>query len=216
VAGFYDDVVDVDDEERRRFAAIPFDRDAFMARAGVAATPGEAGYGLLERLWARPTLDVHGLAGGFTGAGSKTVIPAEGVAKVSCRLVARQDPRRVFELLRRHLEAHAPAGVEVEVEPEGMGEPALTPLDHPALHATAAALEAVWGRPTAFARSGGSIPVVVDLERILGAVPVLLDMGLDDDRLHAPNEKFEVDHYLQGIRAAAATLMALATPSAHR
>ncbi|MDA0699674.1 MAG: dipeptidase [bacterium] len=213
VAGFYDDVVDVSDEERRRFAAVPFDRAAFMERAGVTATPGEAGYGLLERLWARPTLDVHGLAGGFTGEGSKTVISATGVAKLSCRLVANQDPNRVFALLRRHLEAHAPAGVAVEVAAEGLGEPALTPLDHPAVRATARALEAVWGRPAAYARSGGSIPVVVELERILGAVPVMLDMGLEDDRLHAPNEKFDVHHYLQGVRAAAATLQALATSS---
>jgi acetylornithine deacetylase/succinyl-diaminopimelate desuccinylase-like protein len=210
VAGFYDDVVDVGDEERARFAAVPFDRDAFMSDAGVRATPGEAGYGMLERLWARPTLDVHGLAGGFVGAGAKTVIPAEAMAKLSCRLVADQDPRRVFEGLRRHLEAHAPAGVEVEVTPEGLGEPVLTPLDHDAVRAAARALEAVWGRPVVYARTGGSIPVIVDLQRILGATPVLLDMGLEDDRLHAPNEKFEVHNYLQGIRAAAAALLALA------
>lgn len=210
VDGFYDPVVEVSDEERARLAQVPFDRDAFMRDAGVRATPGEAGRGLLERLWARPTLDVHGLGGGFTGAGSKTVIPAEGVAKVSCRLVPDQDPEVVVAQLRRHLEAVAPEGVVVEVVAEGLGHPVITPLDHEAVRRTARALERVWGAPVVYARSGGSIPVVVDLERILGAAPVLLDMGLEDDRLHAPNEKFDVVNYLQGIRASAATLLALA------
>ncbi len=210
VEGFYDAVVDVSAEERARFADVPFDRDAFMADAGVSATPGEPGYDLLERLWARPTLDVHGLGGGFTGAGSKTVIAAEGLAKVSCRLVPDQDPETVVTQLRRHLEAVAPAGVEVEVTTEGLGAPAITPLDHEAVRRTAAALERVWGRPVVFARSGGSIPVVALLQEALGATPVLLDMGLEDDRLHAPNEKFEVVNYLQGVRASAATLTALA------
>ena len=210
VEGFYDDVVELDDVERERLAAVPFDRDAFMADAGITTTPGEAGYGLLERLWTRPTLDVHGLGGGFVGRGSKTVIPAEGVAKLSCRLVASQDPKRIVRLLDTHLRRVAPEGVEVDVVVEGEGEPALTPLDHPAIAATARALEAVWGRPVVYARTGGSIPVVVDLQRVLGAVPVLLDMGLEDDRLHAPNEKFEVRHYLQGILASAVTLRTLA------
>ncbi len=210
VAGFYDDVLELDEAERARLAAVPFDRDAFMADAGIDVTPGEAGYGLLERLWARPTLDVHGLGGGFVGEGSKTVIPAEGVAKMSCRLVANQDPHRVFRLIEAHLRRVAPEGVRVEVALEGAGEPALTPLDHPAVAATAAALAAVWGRPVVYARTGGSIPVVVELQRELGAVPVLLDMGLEDDRLHAPNEKFEVRHYLQGILASAVTLRTLA------
>ncbi|MDF1524383.1 MAG: M20/M25/M40 family metallo-hydrolase, partial [Trueperaceae bacterium] len=210
VEGFYDAVVEIDEEERARLAQVPFDREAFMRDAGVTATPGEAGRDLLERLWARPTLDVHGLGGGFTGAGSKTVIAAEGVAKVSCRLVADQDPEVVVAQLRRHLEAAAPAGVEVEVTAEGLGHPVITPLDHDAVRRTADALERVWGRPVVYARSGGSIPVVVELERVLGATPVLLDMGLEDDRLHAPNEKFEVVNYLLGIRASAATLLALA------
>jgi acetylornithine deacetylase/succinyl-diaminopimelate desuccinylase-like protein len=210
IDGFYDSVVEVSEEERARLAQVPFDREAFMRGAGVRATPGEAGRGLLERLWARPTLDVHGLGGGFTGAGSKTVIPAEGVAKVSCRLVADQDPEVVVAQLRRHLEAAAPEGVEVEVVAEGLGHPVITPLGHDAVRRTAAALERVWGAPVVYARSGGSIPVVVELERILGAAPVLLDMGLEDDQLHAPNEKFDVVNYLQGIRASAATLLALA------
>ena len=133
VEGFYDSVLEVSDEERARLAQVPFDREAFMRGAGVRATPGEAGRGLLERLWARPTLDVHGLGGGFTGAGSKTVIPAEGIAKVSCRLVPDQDPEVVVAQLRRHLEAAAPEGVDVEVVAEGLGHPVITPLEHDAV-----------------------------------------------------------------------------------
>ena len=216
VPGFYDDVREPDDEERARIAAVPIDRARFMADAGVEATPGEPGYELRERLWARPTLDVHGLAGGFVDAGMKTVIPAEGLAKVSCRLVPDQRPERIVELLRRHLETVAPAGVTVEVDCEGTALPVVTPLDHPAVRATADALASVWGAPVAFARTGGTIPVVVELQRVLGAVPVLLDMGLDDDRLHAPNEKFELHHYLQGIRASAAALQALRSLSTTR
>ena len=210
VPGFYDRVRPLDGDERRRMAAVPFDREAFVRDAGVSATPGEVGYQLLERLWARPTLDVHGLGGGFVGDGAKTVIPAEGIAKLSCRLVADQDPRWVADAVRDHLVRVAPEGVSVEVTVEGLGEAALAPLDHPAVAAVARALEAVWGRPVVYARTGGSIPVVGELQRLLGAVPVLLDMGLEDDRLHAPDEKFEVRHYLQGIRASAAALGELA------
>jgi acetylornithine deacetylase/succinyl-diaminopimelate desuccinylase-like protein len=209
IPGFYDDVRPLTDVERARIAAVPFDEAAFRAEAGVDATPGEEGYTLLERLWARPTLDVHGIGGGFTGPGSKTVIPAVATAKISCRLVADQDPHRVIAALTDHLRRLAPPGIAIEVATEGVGESALTPLDHPAVAACAEALEDVWGAPVVYARSGGSIPVVVDLQRRLGAAVVMLDMGLDDDRLHAPDEKFEVRSYLQGIRAAAGSLLAL-------
>jgi acetylornithine deacetylase/succinyl-diaminopimelate desuccinylase-like protein len=210
IPGFYDDVRPPSDLERARIAAVPFDEAAFRAEAGIEATPGEEGFTLLERLWARPTLDVHGIGGGFTGPGSKTVIPAVATAKISCRLVADQDPARVIAALTDYLHRLAPPGITVTVATEGVGESALTPLDHPAVAACARALEEVWGAPVVYARSGGSIPVVVDLQRRLGAAVVMLDMGLDDDRLHAPDEKFEVRSYLQGIRAAAGSLLALA------
>lgn len=210
IDGFYDDVAPLSTEERARFASVPFEVDDFMRDAGITSTPGEEGFTLLERLWARPTLDTHGLGGGFVGAGSKTVIPAEAMAKVSCRLVPNQDPHKVVAQLRAHLEKVAPAGVQVEVTAEGLGEPAITPLDHPAVAAVSGALTAVWGREPVFTRGGGSIPVVVDLQRQLGAVPILLDMGLPDDGAHAPNEKFDIDNYLRGIVAAAAALRALA------
>jgi acetylornithine deacetylase/succinyl-diaminopimelate desuccinylase-like protein len=210
VAGFYDDVKELDEAERGLLAGVPFDEAAFRADAGVRTTPGEAGYGLLERLWTRPTLDVNGLAGGFGGAGAKTVIAAEAMAKLSCRLVPEQDPHDVFEKLRTHLVAHAPEGVRVDVQPEGFGRPAMTPLDAPSMRAAAAALREVWGKEPALARSGGSIPIVADLQRLLGAAPLLIGFGQESDRAHAPNERFAVDDYLQGIRVSAAVLQALA------
>jgi acetylornithine deacetylase/succinyl-diaminopimelate desuccinylase-like protein len=172
----------------------------------VRATPGERGRGLLERLWARPTLDVHGLGGGFTGAGSKTVIAAEGVAKVSCRLVPTRSPRPSWRSCAATSSGRARGGHRRGGR-RGLGHPVVTPLDHDAVRRTAGRWSGCGVRPWSYARSGGSIPVVVELERILGATPVLLDMGLEDDRLHAPNEKFDVVNYLQGIRASAATLL---------
>lgn len=210
VEGFYDDVRALDDAERDALASVPFDERAFVADAGVRSTPGEPGFTLLERLWARPTLDVNGLAGGFQGAGAKTVIAAEAMAKVSCRLVPDQDPQRIFEALEAHLRRHAPDGIEVEVVPEGLGYPAMTPIDAPSVQAARGALREVWGREPVFARTGGSIPVVADFQRLLGAEPVLVGLGQEDDRAHAPNEKFAVEDYLQGIRVSAALLRALA------
>jgi acetylornithine deacetylase/succinyl-diaminopimelate desuccinylase-like protein len=211
VPGFYDDVRDLTPEERAALARVPFDEQAFRADAGVSATPGEAGYSLLERIWARPTLDVNGLSGGFQGAGAKTVIAAEAMAKVSCRLVPDQEPQAVFDGLRAHLLAHAPEGVAVEVLPEGLGRPAMTPLDAPSTHAARAALLEVWGTEPVFARSGGSIPIVADFQRVLGAEPLLIGFGREDDRAHAPNERFAVDDYLQGVRVSAALLRHLAS-----
>ncbi len=214
VAGFYDDVLELTDEERAAIGRVPFDEAAFRREVGIEATPGEPGFTLLERLWARPTLDVNGLSGGFQGEGAKTVIAAEAMAKVSCRLVPDQDPRDVLQKLRAHLQAHAPDGIEVRVRSEGLGYPAMTPLDAPSVAAASAALRHVWGRDPVFARSGGSIPVVADFQRLLGAEPLLVGFGQEDDRAHAPNERFAVSDYLQGIRVSAALLRSLARPGA--
>ncbi|MDZ7800771.1 MAG: dipeptidase [Trueperaceae bacterium] len=210
VPGFYDDVREITDEERAQFARVEFDRDAFMRDAGVRATPGEAGRDVRERLWARPTLDVNGLGGGFQGEGSKTVIPAEAFAKVSCRLVPDQDPHTITEALRAHLRALAPEGAEVEVTELNAGAWALSPLDGRAVQAAAAAIRRVDGRDPAFVRTGGTIPVVSDFQRLLGAEVVLVDMGLEEDRIHSPNEKFDLDLYHRGIRLSAEVLRALA------
>ncbi|MDQ3460811.1 MAG: dipeptidase [Deinococcota bacterium] len=210
VPGFYDDVLELSPGERERMAALAFDEAAFREEAGLTATPGEAGTSLLERLWARPTLDVNGIAGGFQGEGAKTVIPAVAMAKLSCRLVPDQDPERVADLLAAHIGGLAPEGVSVEVVKLHGGKPVLTPLDSPALRAVSAANERVFGKPTVFARSGGTIPVVSDFQVLLGAEVILLGLGLESDRAHSPNEKFDLVNYYRGIELGAEVLRALA------
>jgi len=210
VPGFYDAVVPLGDEERARMAAAPFDEAAFRADAGVSATPGEAGYSLIERLWGRPTLDCNGIWGGFQGDGAKTVIPATAAAKLSCRLVPGQDPDDIADKVTRALEALAPEGIAVEVKRLHGGRPASTPIDAASVRAAAEALRASFGREPVFARTGGTIPVVADFQELLGSEVVLVGLGLEDDRAHAPNEKFAVRDYLRGIQTSARLLRALA------
>ncbi len=210
VPGFYDAVVPLGDEERARMAAAPFDEAAFRADAGVSATPGETGYSLIERLWGRPTLDCNGIWGGFQGEGAKTVIPATAAAKLSCRLVPGQDPDDIADKVTRALEALAPEGIEVEVKRLHGGRPASTPIDSASVRAAAAALRASFGREPVFARTGGTIPVVADFQELLGSEVVLVGLGLEDDRAHAPNEKFAVRDFLRGIQTSARLLRALA------
>lgn len=209
VPGFYDDVTELSDEERAQLARVPFDEAEFAHGIGVTATPGEEGRGLLERLWARPTLDLNGIGGGFQGDGSKTVIPAEAFAKISCRLVPNQDVERVTAALEAHLEALAPAGAQVEVIRHAGGSWALSPLDGPAVKAAAQAIRTVDGRDPVFVRTGGTIPIVAEFQRQLGAEVVLVDMGLEDDRIHSPNEKFEVELFHRGVHLSAELLRSL-------
>ena len=159
VPGFYDDVVPLSPADREAFAALPFDEEAYREEIGVPALVGEVGYTMLERRGGRPTLDVNGIWGGFQGEGSKTIIPAHAHAKVSCRLVADQDPNVIFAAFRDYVAEIAPPGVHVSVELLGGGRPSLTPMDHPATLAAARALEATFGRAPVFIREGGSIPV---------------------------------------------------------
>ena len=161
---------------------------------------GEVGYSTLERRGGRPTLDVNGLWGGFTGAGSKTIIPAHAHAKISCRLVADQDPERVFEQLRAFIEEIAPPGVTTSVTLLGAGRPSLMSKDHPATMAAARALEATFGRAPVYIREGGSIPVCASFESILGLPVVLLGFGQPDSNAHAPNEWMDLRNYETGIR----------------
>lgn len=203
VAGFYDDVLPLSAEERAEIARLPFDEQAYCASIGVKALWGEPGYSVLERVWARPTLDVNGIWGGFAGAGSKTIIPAQAGAKLSCRLVPNQDPDRIAELVERHLLAHAPPEVTVTVTRMHGGKPVLTPLDHPAVRAAARALEAAYGVRPVFMREGGSIPVVATLQELLGLPTVLLGFGLPDEGAHAPNERFELENFRGGLRTIA-------------
>jgi acetylornithine deacetylase/succinyl-diaminopimelate desuccinylase-like protein len=210
VPGFYDRVREIDDNERAALAALPFDADDYLGNVGVTASPGEVGYSVLERLWTRPTLDVNGIGGGFQGDGSKTVIAAGAMAKISCRLVPDQDPDEITRLLTEHLERLAPAGVEVEVIDLHGGWPAVVALDSSAIVTAGDAVEAVWGKRPALVRTGGSIPVVSTFQQALGADVVMLDMGLETDRIHAPNEHFALDNYYRGIHVSAELLRRLA------
>jgi acetylornithine deacetylase/succinyl-diaminopimelate desuccinylase-like protein len=203
VPGFYDDVVELTPDERRMIAELPFDEDAYLARLGLPALHGEAGYSVLERRGTRPTLDVNGLWGGFQGEGSKTIIPAHAHAKVSCRLVSNQDPDRIFAAFRDHVLAIAPTGVRVDVQQLGGGRPSLTPADHPATQAAARALEATFGRAPVYIREGGSIPVCATFEETLGLPVVLLGFSPPDDHAHAPNEWMDLRNYETAIRTIA-------------
>jgi acetylornithine deacetylase/succinyl-diaminopimelate desuccinylase-like protein len=156
---------------------------------------------VLERTWARPTVDVHGIPGGFTGAGAKTVIPAKAVAKVSMRLVPGMTPAKAFSQYKNYVEEIAPAGVDVEVRLIHSGDPCLIPVDNPYIRAATRALHEVWGKDTVFIRSGGSIPIVGDFARHLGLPSVMMGFGLPDDNLHAPNEKFHLKNFELGIKS---------------
>jgi acetylornithine deacetylase/succinyl-diaminopimelate desuccinylase-like protein len=200
VPGFYDDVVELSADDRRRLAELPFDDETYRAHLGVPALFGEAGYTTLERRGARPTLDVNGLWGGFQGEGSKTIIPADAHAKVSCRLVPDQDPDAIFDRLRAFVAEVAPTGVTTSVRYLGGGRPSLTPIDHPATEAAARALEATFGRPPVHIREGGSIPVCASFEEKLGQPVVLVGFAPADGHAHAPNEWMDLATYETGIR----------------
>ncbi|HEX7022992.1 MAG TPA: M20/M25/M40 family metallo-hydrolase, partial [Trueperaceae bacterium] len=185
--------------------------DEFRQEIGTHATPGEEGYTVLERLWARPTLDANGIGGGFQGEGAKTVIPADAMAKISCRLVPNQDPNDITHKLSEYLVQLAPEGLTVEVEELHGGQPALTPIDSAAVRKAAEALEQVYGKPPVSARTGGTIPVVSTFQQQLGSDVVLVGLGLENDRAHSPNEKFEVVNYYKGIATSAALIESLAS-----
>ncbi len=203
VPGFYDEVVPLSPADRAAFAALPFDEEAYRAAVGVPALVGEAGFSTLERRGARPTLDVNGIWGGFQGEGSKTIIPGRAHAKVSCRLVANQDPERIFERFRDYVVQIAPSGVRVEVTSLGSGRPSLTSIDHPATRAAARALEATFGVGPVYSREGGSIPFVATFETVLGLPVTLLGFTPPNDNAHAPNEWMDLANYEKGIRAMA-------------
>jgi acetylornithine deacetylase/succinyl-diaminopimelate desuccinylase-like protein len=210
VPGFYDAVIDISPMEKTAFAKVPFDEKKFAEEIGVSATPGEAGYSLLERLWARPTLDCNGIGGGFQGEGSKTVIPNQAMAKISCRLVPNQDPDDIRNKLTAYLKELAPAGARVDVIDLHGGKPAMSPIESRAVQTAAKALQQVYGKEAIFARTGGSIPIVSSLQELLGAEVVLVGFGLETDRVHSPNEKFDLENYYKGIEVSSTLLNALA------
>jgi acetylornithine deacetylase/succinyl-diaminopimelate desuccinylase-like protein len=202
IPGFYDGIIPPSPEELAAWRSLPFDEEQYrIAEVGSRELVGEAGYSVLERTWGRPTVDVHGMPGGFTGAGAKTVIPAKAVAKVSMRLVPGMTPAKAFAQYKSYVEKIAPPGVDVDVRLIHSGDPCLIPVDNPYIQAATRALKEVWGKETVFIRSGGSIPIVGDFARHLGLPSVMMGFGLPDDGLHAPNEKFCLKNFELGIES---------------
>jgi acetylornithine deacetylase/succinyl-diaminopimelate desuccinylase-like protein len=200
IPGFYDSVVALSDDERAAMAELPFDDETYRAGIPVPELVGETGYSTLERKGSRPTLDVNGIWGGFQGEGSKTIIPAHAHAKVSCRLVADQDPETVFRQLRDYVAQVAPPGVKVTVQYHHGGSPSLTPTDHPATQAAARAIEAVYGVQPVYIREGGSIPVAAAFDQQLGLPVVLLGFAQPTCNAHAPNEWLLHENFEGGTR----------------
>jgi len=203
VPGFYEDVVQLNEEEREEYKKLPFNEEAFMSNLGLDALNGEKGYSTLERTSARPSLDVNGLWGGYQGEGAKTVLPSEAGAKISMRLVPDQDPKEIARLFKEYVESLAPETVEVTVSEHHGGQPAITDLSFYGLQAAAEAFKDVYDKEPLFTREGGSIPIVADFEDVLGAQSILMGFGLNSDAIHSPNEKFALKDFYRGIATSA-------------
>ncbi len=204
IPGFYDRVAPPSAKEREAWARLPFDEKEYTEKEmGAKELVGEPGVPLFERTWARPTLEVHGIRGGFTGEGAKTVIPARAVAKISTRLVADQRVEEAIQQTRAAVQKVCPRGVTCELKVLSAGEPSLTNPDNRFIHAAAEAMKQVFGKETVYIRSGGSIPIVGVFDRYLGVPSVMMGFGLPDDNLHAPNEKFHLPNFFRGIDSVA-------------
>ncbi len=199
IPGFYDDVRELSLDERAEMAEIPFERDTWLQEAGVRSDWGEGAYTIVERTTARPTLDVNGIWGGYTQPGAKTVLPSKAFAKISMRLVPDQEPSEIARLIQDYLVQIAPSTVDVKVRALHGGEGAIVRRDSPAMRAAFGAYTKAFGREPVFVRTGGSIPVVATLSRILGIETILMGFGLPDDRLHSPNEKLHLPNFYRGI-----------------
>lgn len=196
---FYDKVLNVSEEERKAMNSIPFDEEEYKKDLGINQVAGESGFTTIERTGIRPTLDVNGIWGGYTGEGSKTVLPSKAFAKISMRLVPNQSSAEITALFKNHFESIAPAGVTVEVRPHHGGEPVLTPTDSIAYRAAAAAMHESFGKAPVPTRGGGSIPIVALFEKELETKVVLMGFGLDSDALHSPNEHYGLFNFYKGI-----------------
>jgi len=204
IPGIYDDVEPPSAEEKDSWKHLPFDEKEYLKdEVGSTALTGETEYSVFERTWARPTFEVHGIAGGFTGAGAKTVIPAKATEKVSIRLVPRQDPAKVLKAVEQFVRDNTPKGITCEVRVLSSGPGLMVNPDHPAIRIAAKAFSDIFGKPTVFIRSGGSIPIVGDFANHLGIPTILMGFGLPDDGLHSPNEKYNIRNYFDGIRTLA-------------
>jgi acetylornithine deacetylase/succinyl-diaminopimelate desuccinylase-like protein len=204
--GFYDKVKPVSNAQRAQWDTLGFDEHAFLGKIGLEAPAGERGYSALERLWARPTADINGIWGGYTGVGSKTVIPSEASAKVSFRLVPNQDPGEVMEQFERFVADRLPPGATVEYEGHTRTPGIEMNLESPWVRAAQTVLAEEYGKPAVLMGCGGSIPVVTSLRTVLGIDSLLIGFGLDDDQVHSPNEKFEQRCFHHGIRSHARLL----------
>jgi acetylornithine deacetylase/succinyl-diaminopimelate desuccinylase-like protein len=203
VAGFYDDVVPLTAGEREEIARLPFDEREWLESTGAPAAWGERGYSTLERIWARPTLDCSGIAGGFQGDGAKTIIPARARVKIGCRLVPNQEPGDIVQKLASHFKRVAPPGIRVRVEALHGGRPYLAPTDHPVYELAKRAFSKAFGRPTVFMREGGSIPFVRTIADATGKPCLLMGFGQPDENAHAPNEWLDLENFQLGIKSAA-------------
>jgi acetylornithine deacetylase/succinyl-diaminopimelate desuccinylase-like protein len=199
IPGFYDDVQELSEQERKEMAKAPFSLDEYKRELNIGDIHGEDGYSTLERVSIRPTLDVNGIWGGYTGEGSKTVLPSKANAKISMRLVPNQSSHKITEVFTRHFESIAPKGVKVTVKPHHGGEPVVTPVDSVAYQAASKAMEEAFGKTPIPKREGGSIPIVALFEKELGLKSVLMGFGLDSDAIHSPNESYGIFNYLKGI-----------------
>jgi len=214
IPGIYDDVVAPDAAEVESWKSLPFSEKEFLENGvGATALTGEPDQSVLARIWARPTMEVHGIAGGFTGAGAKTVIPATATAKLSFRLVPEQKYETVLRQFREWVSAHTPKGIQIEVRVLSAGPAILVNPHHPAIEVAAKAFSDKLQKPTVFTRSGGSIPIVGEFARELGIPTILMGFGLPDDGLHSPNEKYRVSNYYLGIKTIAYFLDAYAKTS---
>lgn len=202
VDGFYDDVATPSDAERDQMAAMPFDEAAYKDLLGISDLFGEPGYSPREQTWVRPTLELNGIWGGFTGGGVKTVIPREAHAKITCRLVPDQEPAVIRDLVEDHIRRHTPPGVTVDVTTRPLGaKPYVVSIDHPGNKAAAAVLEAVYGVPPYYTRLGGSIPICGMMRDALGVETVTFSFGLEDENAHAPDEFFRLSSFKRGQKA---------------
>jgi acetylornithine deacetylase/succinyl-diaminopimelate desuccinylase-like protein len=209
IEGFYDDV-DPAEKFRESMKRVPHDAGEFLQETGSPTAWGEAGYSTVERLWVRPTCEVNGLLSGYTAEGSKTVLPSKAMAKVSCRLVPDQDPKKIYQLFEKHVRRVTPKGVTVTVTEMHGGRPWRARLEGKLVEAGARALQSAWGKDVVYAGEGGSIPIVPEFEEVLGAPAILLGFGLPGENAHAPDEWFSVENYEKGTNAMAQLLFELA------
>ena len=199
IEGFYDDVVDLTIEDRNAIARVPFDDQKYYTDFGAPESFGEIGYSTPERLWARPTLELNGIWGGYQGKGSKTVLPSKAHAKITCRLVANQEPMKIYELIKSHVEANIPPGVTIDIEAlPGSANPLLIPNGHNSSEIAGKVLRELYGKEPYQIRVGGSIPVMSIFLKELGVHPTMFAFGLEDEQAHAPNEFFRLSSFKKG------------------